>query len=191
MRYFVLFALMMTLSACGGGGGGSTGGAGVSVATASTQTGATTTASTKVSDYAGTYTGVINSNLDGKRINGMKFSLTVGNDGKLSNFIITGELQDTSESRVIYTSGIESNGSILGQGSFNSAYGIVNTSFAGNIDLAGNFNITYTVSGGMSGTITIAGTKLQSLSTTTLPSVASVPTTTLPSVQISVSGQVK
>ncbi len=108
---------------------------------------------------AGHYKGTLRYNIEGYE----EFILTTKFDAtetEMTNMTIDGEPVDTSGSDLISEStAIKSDGTIVGQGSFNTYYGLVTFSFEGFITTDGQVSIKYIYSGALYGTVNLIATR--------------------------------
>lgn len=158
MQKMLLMMLCLFITACGGGGGG---GGDTSSTPSTTPTAPVVT--TSVADYAGRYSGTVDYNLIQYKKTGVPMQADVTPDGKLTNVIINGTSTDATASTMLSSSGTDNNGVIQGSASYNvnGISGTVYASYTGMIDvISGAVTITYNMSGGLSGTIVVNGSRL-------------------------------
>ncbi len=118
--------------------------------------------------YKGQYKGTVDYNLAQYSKIGVPMQADVDADGNLTNVIIGGTSADASASTVLSSSGTDNYGTLQGSGSFSIQGVVVNITYTGKIDaVSGVVNIVYNVSGGLSGTMVVNGTRVNPIADTT------------------------
>jgi hypothetical protein len=140
---------MLSLAACGGGnsGGGNP---------------PSQNYATKTADYQGYYTGILDYNLAGYQASGVQTEFDIDTFGSISNIYINHSAAATNDAKVISANGVQNNGVISGNVTFvDATRGQVQASFMGTVTVDAQqnstYDITYTYSGGINGTVRARG----------------------------------